>query len=486
MPIDIAHFLDNLKQEVTTYQVPVVDLIAVQTKDPYKVLTATILSARTRDEVTAAAAERLFRKAPDVATLDRLSEAEISALIRPVGFFNNKASYLKALPGALAEKFDGMIPRLVDELVTLPGVGRKTANLVSAVAFGEPAICVDTHVHRIMNIWGYVATKTPLETEMALRKKLPAQYWIMVNGVLVAFGQGTCKPVRPHCDRCVLKNECPQIGIIPRKVPGATRSPAFVQPLKLVSWNVNGLRAVEKKGFLDLVNDFDADLLALQEIKAQPEQLSDALLEIPGYTAYWLPAERKGYSGVCTYSRVTPLSVTKGLGNDDFDREGRVLCLEFADFYCINAYFPNAQHGLARLDFKLAFDKALQAYCEKLAEDKTVVITGDFNVAHRAIDLTNPESNGGNPGFTPEERAWMDRFQAAGFVDTFRIFYPDEPGHYSWWSYRFNARARNIGWRIDYFWVDQKSRSRVVSAGIRSDIMGSDHCPVELVLKGKL
>ena len=478
MAIDIDHFLTILGKKVRDYQVPVVDLIAVQTGDPYRILVATILSARTRDEVTAKASAKLFKKAPDLKSLAKLTEKEIEKLISPVGFFRNKASFLKKLPGVLSEKFNNLIPDTVEELCELPGVGRKTANLVVAVAFKKPAICVDTHVHRIMNIWGYVETKNPLETEMALREKLPGKHWLTVNSILVAFGQGTCKPVRPHCDRCVLGSDCPKIGVAPRKIPGAKKTSGD-NTLKMICWNVNGLRAVEKKGFLDLVNEFDADLLALQEIKAMPEQLSEHLLKIDGYQAFWHPAEKKGYAGVCTYSRQQPIEVIFGLGNEDYDREGRVLTLEFDDFYFINTYFPNAQHGHARLEFKITFNKALHDFCAELATKKSVIICGDFNVAHKAIDLANPKSNEKNPGYTIEERNSMDSFLGNGFVDTFRIF-NQKPGQYTWWSYRFNARARNIGWRIDYFCVDEKSRARVKGSAIKSEIMGSDHCPVEL------
>ena len=219
MAIDIDHFINILAEEVRNYQVPVVDLIAVQTKDPFKILVATILSARTKDETTAKASARLFKKVSDLESLASLDEATIAKLIYPVGFYKNKAKYLKELPAAM-EQFGGKIPDDVESLTRLPGVGRKTANLVVAVAFNKPAICVDTHVHRIMNIWGYVETKTPLETEMALRQKLPAEYWIRVNSILVAFGQGVCKPLGPHCDRCIIADQCPQIGVTPRKVSG--------------------------------------------------------------------------------------------------------------------------------------------------------------------------------------------------------------------------------------------------------------------------
>ena len=214
---DISLLLDTIEEEVKDYRVPVVDLISTQTKDPFKILVATILSARTKDETTAVASARLFKKAEDSQSLSRLSEKEISDLIYPVGFYKSKAGYLKRLPDAL-NAFGGSVPDDIDSLITLPGVGRKTANLVVSIGFGKPGICVDTHVHRILNIWGYVKTKTPLETEMVLRKKLPKKYWILVNRVLVAFGQGTCRPISPHCDRCVVNKLCPKKGVKPRKV----------------------------------------------------------------------------------------------------------------------------------------------------------------------------------------------------------------------------------------------------------------------------
>jgi len=220
MEFSLPKVLQILTKEVAGYAVPIVDLIAVQTKDPYKVLVATILSARTKDETTAKAAARLFAEAPNLAGLAALSEERLAKLIFPVGFYKNKAGFLARLPGVLQSEFGNQIPDEVEALTRLPGVGRKTANLVVAVAFKKPAICVDTHVHRIMNIWGYVETRTPLETEMALRKKLPPPYWLTINSILVAFGQGICKPVAPHCDRCVIAQYCPRIGVRPRKVPG--------------------------------------------------------------------------------------------------------------------------------------------------------------------------------------------------------------------------------------------------------------------------
>jgi endonuclease III len=215
--IEVQRFLDTLESEVLAYRVPVVDLIAVQTADPYRVLVATILSSRTKDEVTAAASARLFAQAPDVSCLAAMTAADIQALIYPVGFYQTKARHLVETAGRLIEHFGGSVPQSLEDLVSLPGVGRKTANLVLAAAFAIPAICVDTHVHRIMNIWGYTKTRTPYETEMALRKKLPEAQWIKVNRLLVAFGQKICKPVAPCCDICLLEQDCAQIGVKPRK-----------------------------------------------------------------------------------------------------------------------------------------------------------------------------------------------------------------------------------------------------------------------------
>ncbi len=476
--IDINAVVPLLEIEVTGYDVPIVDLIAVQTKDPFKILAATILSARTKDETTARAAARLFKKVTDLSSLANLDEATIAKLIYPVGFYKNKAKYLKELPAAMAE-FGGRVPEDIDSLIKLPGVGRKTANLVMAVAFNKPAICVDTHVHRIMNIWGYVQTKTPFETEMALRQKLPEKYWSKINSILVAFGQATCKPVRPHCDRCIIEEYCPKIGVTPRKLPSRKKKMKENLIKKLISWNVNGLRAVEKKGFVDIMHELDADVFCLQEIKAMPEQLPKTLTHIDGYNVYWYPAKRKGYAGVCTYSKKEPVNMLYGMDIAEHDGEGRVLTLEFEDYFMVNAYFPNAQPGLARLDYKLAFNRDIHNFVDRLAEKKTVVICGDFNVAHKPIDLANPKQNEKNPGYSLPEREWMDTFIGAGYIDTFRKF-NQEPEHYTWWSYRFNARAKNIGWRIDYFCVDPASEARAKDAAILDNIFGSDHCPISL------
>jgi exodeoxyribonuclease-3 len=477
MTIDIDWFLATVASAVRDKQVPVVDLIAVQTKDPFKVLVATILSARTKDETTAKASARLFKHAPDSETLATLSEEKIAALIYPVGFYRTKARHLSKLPKKLSE-FEGKVPETIEELISLPGVGRKTANLVRSVAFNKPAICVDTHVHRIMNIWEYVTTDTPLKTEMVLRAKLPEKHWIGINSTLVAFGQSICRPISPHCDICPLEKKCPQKGVRSRKIPGAQI--VKKSELKFISWNINGIRAIEKKGFVTTLSEFDADVICLQETKAQPDQLSEELKNIPGYTSYWHSAERKGYSGVAFYSRIEPIAVHYGLGDPEFDCEGRVLTLEFDSFFLINIYFPNSGDQLKRLDYKLRFNQKLAVFAKELEAKKAVILCGDFNVAHKEIDLKNPKNNIKNAGFTPEERAWMDTFVEAGYVDTFRIF-NQEPDQYTWWSYRFSARFKNIGWRIDYFCVDQVAKTKVKSAAILKDVLGSDHCPVELL-----
>lgn len=476
--MDIDTILASIKDEVANKRVPVVDLIAVQTQDPYKVLTATILSARTKDETTAAAAGRLFKKAPTISQLSELTVEEIEKLIYPVGFYKNKAKYLHKLPQSLQE-FDNTVPDTIEELLTLPGVGRKTANLVRSVAFSKPAICVDTHVHRIMNIWQYVATSTPEQTEMALRKKLPQNHWMTVNSLLVAFGQSICKPVGPHCDICPIEKECPQFGVTPRKKSTSNTDKGVLQ---FISWNVNGIRALEKKGFVDIVLELSPDIFAIQETKAHADQLSDNLISIDGYHSFWHSAQKKGYSGVAVYSRIKPINIVEGIGNEAFDSEGRVLILEYQHFYFLNIYFPNSGAELKRLNYKLNFNRELHSVVEKLALNKPVVICGDYNVAHKEIDIKNPKSNVNNAGFTPDERSWLDHFLSSGWVDTFRLFNQDG-GNYTWWSYRFNARAKNIGWRIDYFCVDESHQGRVKDAQILSHILGSDHCPILLEYK---
>ncbi len=479
--MDIDLFLSTLKKEVASYRTPIVDLVEAQTRDPFKVLVATIISARTKDEVTADVCKRLFEKVHLPEDLASLEVEEIERLIYPAGFYRNKAKYLKALPEKLFTLFGGTVPDSVEELLKLPGVGRKTANLVVTVAFGKPAVCVDTHVHRIMNIWGYVNTRTPEQTEMELRKRLPQKWWLTFNSILVAFGQGTCRPVAPRCYQCPLEKHCPQIGVKPGRAPKRPRR-GDGEAMRFISWNVNGLRAAVSKGFLESFAELDADIVALQEIRARAEQLDPKVRNIPGYHSWFHSAEKKGYSGVAVYSRLDPLKVTTGMGENGPDPEGRVITLEFPDFFFVNIYFPNAGRGLARLDYKLEFNRNLLEYLKALKEKKGVVACGDFNVAHTPIDLANPDSNEGNAGYTPEERAWMDTFLEAGFTDTFRMF-NSEGGHYTWWSYRFNARSRNIGWRIDYFCVDSKSRNRVAGAAILDHVTGSDHCPVELLFK---
>lgn len=250
---------------------------------------------------------------------------------------------------------------------------------------------------------------------------------------------------------------------------------------KFISWNVNGLRAVCGKGFADIFEDLDADFFCLQETKMQQGQLD---LEFLGYRSYWNFADKKGYSGTAVYTKHDPISVTYGLGIDEHDHEGRVITLEMEDFYLVCVYTPNAQDELKRLDYRMKWDDDFRAYlCSLAATGKGVVTCGDLNVAHQEIDLKNPKSNRRNPGFTDEERGKFTDLLGAGFIDTFRHFYPDERDIYSWWSYRFQARQKNAGWRIDYFVVSENLRSRIRDAKIHTEIYGSDHCPVELTME---
>ena len=249
---------------------------------------------------------------------------------------------------------------------------------------------------------------------------------------------------------------------------------------KLISWNVNGLRACVRKGFLDFFHEAEADVFCIQESKLQEGQID---LELPGYYQYWNYAEKKGYSGTAMFTKEEPLSVSYGLGMEEHDKEGRVITAEFPEYYLITCYTPNSQDGLARLDYRMKWEEDFLAYLKKLEEKKPVIFCGDLNVAHREIDLKNPKTNRKNAGFTDEERGKFSHLLEAGFVDTFRYFYPDLEGAYSWWSYRFSARAKNAGWRIDYFCVSESLADRLESASIHSNVMGSDHCPVELVIR---
>ena len=249
--------------------------------------------------------------------------------------------------------------------------------------------------------------------------------------------------------------------------------------MKFISWNVNGLRAVFSKGFPDIIKELDADFVCLQETKMQAGQL-DA--ELPTYTSYWNFAEKKGYSGTAIYTRHDPLSVAYGIDIPEHDTEGRVITLEYPDFYLVTVYVPNSQDDLRRLGYRVTWEDAFRAYLKGLDKKKPVIVCGDLNVAHKEIDLKNPKSNRKNAGFTDEERGKFQELLDAGFVDTFRHFYPDQRDIYSWWSYRFKARERNSGWRIDYFVTSERLVPRLTSAKILTEIYGSDHCPVELVI----
>ena len=246
---------------------------------------------------------------------------------------------------------------------------------------------------------------------------------------------------------------------------------------KMISWNVNGLRACLGKGFLEYLKETEADIFCIQESKLQEGQVD---LELPGYHQYWNYAEKKGYSGTAMFTKEEPVSVTYGLGIEEHDHEGRVITAEFPEYYVVTCYTPNSQDGLKRLDYRMQWEDAFRAYLKELETKKPVIFCGDLNVAHQEIDLKNTKTNRKNAGFSDEERAKFTELLEAGFVDTFRYFYPDQEGIYSWWSYRFSARAKNAGWRIDYFCVSESLKDRLVDAKIHTEVMGSDHCPVEL------
>jgi len=249
--------------------------------------------------------------------------------------------------------------------------------------------------------------------------------------------------------------------------------------MKLISWNVNGIRACVGKGFLEFFKEVDADIFCIQESKMQAGQLE---LDLPGYYQYWNYAEKKGYSGTAVFTKKEPLSVVNGMGIPEHDKEGRVITLEFEEFYMVTVYTPNSQNELARLDYRMAWEDAFLAYLKGLEKTKPVIVCGDMNVAHKEIDLKNPKTNRRNAGFTDEEREKFSALLESGFVDTFRYFYPEQEGIYSWWSYRFKAREKNAGWRIDYFLVSEGLKDKLQDAKILTEVMGSDHCPVEVDL----
>ncbi|MCH4179015.1 MAG: exodeoxyribonuclease III [Megasphaera sp.] len=250
--------------------------------------------------------------------------------------------------------------------------------------------------------------------------------------------------------------------------------------MKFISWNVNGLRAAMKKGFMETFQHLDADIFCLQETKLQEGQIA---VDLPGYEQYWNYADRKGYSGTAIFTRMKPISVSYGMGIDEHDHEGRLITLEFPDFYFVTCYTPNSQNELARLPYRMKWEDDFRSYLQHLAETKGVVLCGDLNVAHEEIDLKNPKTNHKNAGFSDAERQKMTQLLTAGFTDTWRYFYPDVTGIYSWWSYRFKARQNNAGWRIDYFITSSSLDDRLEKAEIHTDITGSDHCPVGLLMK---
>ena len=250
--------------------------------------------------------------------------------------------------------------------------------------------------------------------------------------------------------------------------------------MKLISWNVNGIRACVGKNFMEFFNEVDADIFCLQETKLQENQID---LQLEGYYQYWNYAKKKGYSGTAIFTKKEPLNVIYGMGIEEHDQEGRLITLEFEDFYMVTVYTPNSQSELKRLNYRLKWEDDFKKYLKELDKKKPVIVCGDLNVAHKEIDLKNPKTNRKNAGFTDEERNKFTELLNAGFIDTFRYFYPTEENIYSWWSYRFKAREKNAGWRIDYFCVSEKMKDRLESAKIHTEVLGSDHCPVELIIK---
>lgn len=249
---------------------------------------------------------------------------------------------------------------------------------------------------------------------------------------------------------------------------------------KLISWNVNGIRACVKKGFLDFFNEIDADIFCIQETKLQKGQID---LDLDGYYQYWNYAERKGYSGTALFTKEKPINILYGLGLEEHDNEGRVITAEFDEYYVVTVYTPNSKEKLARIEYRMQWEDAFREFLKKLELNKPVIVCGDLNVAHNEIDLKNPKTNRKNAGFSDEERGKFNLLLDSGFIDTFRYFYPDLEHMYSWWSYRFNARKNNAGWRIDYFLVSNDLQDKLIDAKIHTDILGSDHCPVELIIK---
>ena len=250
--------------------------------------------------------------------------------------------------------------------------------------------------------------------------------------------------------------------------------------MKLISWNVNGIRACVGKNFMEFFNEANADIFCLQETKLQANQID---LQLEGYYQYWNYAEKKGYSGTAVFSKIEPLNVYYGINIEEHDKEGRVITLEFEDFYLVTVYTPNSQNELKRLDYRMKWEDDFRTYLNNLDDIKPVIVCGDLNVAHKEIDLKNPKTNRKNAGFTDEERNKFTTLLESGFIDTFRYFYPNEENIYSWWSYRFKSREKNAGWRIDYFCASQKLKDRLVSAKIHTEVLGSDHCPVELIIE---
>lgn len=450
---------------------------------PFKALISSMISTQTKEERTIVATNSLFDVADNPYDMVLLSEEELANLIAQASFYNIKAkNILEACEQII--KNEGYVPQTIEELMNFKGVGWKVATLTLAIGYHDPdIICVDTHVDRISKRLGLIDAnvKGAKRIEEELKKVLPREYWQSWNGLMVPFGRKICKPIGPKCSLCFLEQLCEKIGVVKKTISENSKE---IQDILMLSWNVNGIRSIQKKNFLNWLKNTSPDILCLQETKAEKFQLNSELVHPTGYYAYWNGAMKKGYSGTALLSRKKPLSVEFGLGIEEFDREGRTIIARYHDFVLINCYFPNGGRDHSRLAFKLAFYEAFLDKCNQLrAQGNTVIFCGDINTAHKEIDLANPKPNQKKTGFLPEERAWLDKVIESNYIDTFRYFYSDSIEQYTWWSNITKARERNVGWRLDYFFITSEAIEQVTDAIIMPDVEGSDHCPVGIRFK---
>lgn len=483
---EIYELLENASRnlEVSSVQ-PYVD-------QPFKALIASMISTQTKEERTIVAVSSLFNVADNPYDIILLSKEKLASIIAQASFYNIKAKNILKVCKRVIEN-GGHVPQTMEELIKFEGVGWKVAALTLEIGYNNSDnICVDTHVDRVSKRLGLVGVdvKKAKRIDEELRKVLPREYWKSWNGLMVSFGREICKSIGPKCSQCFLGQFCPKIGVV-KNLSERDQCLSVEKYLQrepgnilLLSWNVNSIRSIQKKNFMNWLMNINPDILCLQETKAEKSQLSSYLAQPSGYYAYWNGATKRGYSGTALLSRKEPLSVEFGLGVTEFDQEGRTIIARYPDFILINCYFPNGGRDHSRLAFKLAFYDAFLTKCEQLRTQGDIVIfCGDVNTAHREIDLARPKPNKRKTGFLPEERAWLNEVIKSKYVDTFRHFYPSLAEQYTWWSGRTIARERNVGWRLDYFFIVTEAIERVTDAIIMSEVNGSDHCPVGIHLK---